>query len=1512
MTEFSNVFIHFITNCITGVIPILEDKVGKSLFNRVEECYGNALKKWADGNEIRERLASKKYLSISQLRDLYTATKWKSDAIALKRLTYLWAEELQNDKECSLYIEENQDITNNEVPVIYQNYASNTISQCIHRGRYDHNEVDVYIRRYCSLEQEHIDFLDYLFEHSEKLTLADFVVGIQNTSSNKFILYSSAQTGKTTELKQLCWELQQSGIFLPLLFEVRLNTHLKREQLPNVQYVEGKEIVVVIDALDEVNGIVYNDLLKEIEGYSFDHPKTKIVLSCRSNYRYENQLNQFTKLYLNELSTNDIKTHIVNTISGNNRLYNILVNKQLIDFAKNPFFLNILINAYDSNKQLPNNKAEIYRLFIESSYKNKGINNLRQFDESLHLLERIALALSLMNKQTLNEEEILECLNNKTNLEECLRYDIIQCENGLYSLKHSAFREWLVANYLQRKGIEKAKKLATHPNDQIKQEWYNIIILWLSMFNRESHQEISEVLEWLSEARLELIVHIDKGLLDEDKRNVVFEKILSKYKQLGIRMSIITTRDYTNLLSFGQSENTVKFIAKEINSTTSDTPYYADLMCLCYFMDWYKLTEQTQIHLYEVLEQKVKDALTNMDANDLTFIFLDNRFFEQKKYVERLFEIVKESNYYVAILAMTKLIGKVDKVDEYLDYILDKEQYVRDQQDGNSTLSVSRTPIYDALTKVETVDGVKKVLSHQFPYIKYGFEQKEYLKMMESIINKISDLIIKGNIELIEEIKSFYVSTFKDYDYHFDRDNIHQDLIKSLRNCFQKTGLNVIERKEFIENVPLLFETNNTESILKAFSTTALWITTDDVKFEFEKFASENQQDQIKALWYCKIPYREVSEYANVLYNEKYVQTLPETKWNEKQHTDFNEFENYNIFKQRVLTIVAELKNITSQSSLKDYLWKQDNTRNQYALLFVSRYIDNNDIFTIIEKVINHQEYYESFFVAEVVGMILSSHLKYFVTDNAKERCIAYAKRCIINVCNGEQKTSLFEKALRLMVNGYFEIDNDCLLKLLDYGDFFVYIKDEDDKRYYLIDYIKKQLIDYDILDSLVIKSFQANFYNENKQLLSIFATYIIENEIEEGYSLALKYALNGDIDVLVLIIKKKIELDEVKRGINELNPSYKLTCYHLFIQSKIELKWVRQQLESEYLIYNGYDKKRAIVMLMNLGSVDALNYLVSHIELIEKCNDLYFNFDSPEAINALCYLIKYEYVNKSFDRTFILDSILKSLENIALYEEDSFNEVKTQLNLLIKEGEQFKYLNRFVNALENKYLTSQSEEMSIKVALEMIDTELKDGHSLYAHQIAENDEYPSLYVSYSWKGHSYHIVDHLEYVLKTNGIICKRDKINCNYTDNIKEFMDAIRSAKRIIVVFSKEYLRSEYCMYELSGIMQNDNFKKRILPIKMESDIKDDHFYVELIKHWKNIKDKQEMIVSEINAIDPNKAKPEILKLESINGIYDILDVVKEYIDSINTDSLDNLSETNFEPIIKILQTDIKTDII
>ena len=46
------------------------------------------------------------------------------------------------------------------------------------------------------------------------------------------------------------------------------------------RYYDDKEIVVVIDALDEVNGKKYDDLIEEICGYAYDHPEMKMVLSC--------------------------------------------------------------------------------------------------------------------------------------------------------------------------------------------------------------------------------------------------------------------------------------------------------------------------------------------------------------------------------------------------------------------------------------------------------------------------------------------------------------------------------------------------------------------------------------------------------------------------------------------------------------------------------------------------------------------------------------------------------------------------------------------------------------------------------------------------------------------------------------------------------------------------------------------------------------------------------------------------------------------------------------------------------------------------------------------------------------------------------------------------------------------------------------------------------------------------------------------------------------------------------
>lgn len=85
------------------------------------------------------------------------------------------------------------------------------------------------------------------------------------------------------------------------------------------------------------------------------------------------------------------------------------------------------------------------------------------------------------------------------------------------------------------------------------------------------------------------------------------------------------------------------------------------------------------------------------------------------------------------------------------------------------------------------------------------------------------------------------------------------------------------------------------------------------------------------------------------------------------------------------------------------------------------------------------------------------------------------------------------------------------------------------------------------------------------------------------------------------------------------------------------------------------------------------------------------------------------------------------------------------------------------------------------------------------------------------------------------------------------------------------------------------------------VDDTIRDSLFYVELVRHWKEERDKQKNVVKEISKIDPKIAKPEKVRLAEINKVYDFLMVIKDYIDWTNADNLDYLSSTRFGTIIR-----------
>jgi internalin A len=89
-------------------------------------------------------------------------------------------------------------------------------------------------------------------------------------------------------------------------------------------------------------------------------------------------------------------------------------------------------------------------------------------------------------------------------------------------------------------------------------------------------------------------------------------------------------------------------------------------------------------------------------------------------------------------------------------------------------------------------------------------------------------------------------------------------------------------------------------------------------------------------------------------------------------------------------------------------------------------------------------------------------------------------------------------------------------------------------------------------------------------------------------------------------------------------------------------------------------------------------------------------------------------------------------------------------------------------------------------------------------------------------------------------GWVIRRDKDEMSFGDDIKQFMDRIGAADRILVIMSAKYFMSFYCVYELTEIWRNcrrdaDSFVKRVRLFALpDADFWEPEDRVSLASHW------------------------------------------------------------------------------
>lgn len=93
----------------------------------------------------------------------------------------------------------------------------------------------------------------------------------------------------------------------------------------------------------------------------------------------------------------------------------------------------------------------------------------------------------------------------------------------------------------------------------------------------------------------------------------------------------------------------------------------------------------------------------------------------------------------------------------------------------------------------------------------------------------------------------------------------------------------------------------------------------------------------------------------------------------------------------------------------------------------------------------------------------------------------------------------------------------------------------------------------------------------------------------------------------------------------------------------------------------------------------------------------------------------------------------------------------------------------------------------------------------------------PNIFLSYSWANIA--VADTIDKDFSSIGITLMRDQREAGYRSSLAAYMQRTTKSDFVVILISDEFLRSEYCMYEMTELLNTHEFEKRILPVSLEN---------------------------------------------------------------------------------------------
>ena len=135
-------------------------------------------------------------------------------------------------------------------------------------------------------------------------------------------------------------------------------------------------------------------------------------------------------------------------------------------------------------------------------------------------------------------------------------------------------------------------------------------------------------------------------------------------------------------------------------------------------------------------------------------------------------------------------------------------------------------------------------------------------------------------------------------------------------------------------------------------------------------------------------------------------------------------------------------------------------------------------------------------------------------------------------------------------------------------------------------------------------------------------------------------------------------------------------------------------------------------------------------------------------------------------------------------------------------------------------------------------------------HTRASMTEPVKVFVSYSWRveEQTCHVAE-LEKQCQERGIHLIRDSKTMKPGERISQFMNRIATANHVIVILSKTYFESKYCLYEWKELLQHKGLEQKIYPMSIENiDFGDPNTRRSFVAFWQQLVEGEEKAIQSL----------------------------------------------------------------